>query len=200
MSTDTNNIQIYDQSVTICLICQCPIENDEPKHLCPSCNKPYHAECWTQNKGCAVYGCSMVPPTEALNELEIPVSYWGKEKKPCPSCGKEIFAAALRCVHCGTIFSSARPVTREEFQGELESKEKKSNRQRNVIIIFILNILTFTAPLGALIGFFWHRLNSKKLKSLSHIYTTLIKIGLGVGITQTVLIIILGIFYSIFHG
>ena len=200
MSTAVNNSQIHDYSGAICLICQSPITSDETKFLCPSCNKPYHAECWDQNKGCAVYGCSLVPRTEPLNELEIPVSYWGKEKKACPSCGKEILAAALRCLHCGTIFSSARPVSRDEFQGEVELKTKKSKHQRMVIIIFILSIVTFTAPLGAIGGFFWHRLNKKKLKSLSHIYPTLVRIGQWVGIAQTILIIITGVLYAIFRG
>lgn len=199
MTSELDDTRIHNENAAICLVCQTPIESDEPKSLCSSCGKPYHTECWEQNKGCAVYGCSMVPPTEALDELEIPVSYWGKEKKTCPACGKEILAAALRCLHCGTIFSSARPVTEKEFKVESAAKEKKSMRQRKIIIIFILNILTFTAPLGVLIGLLWYRSHSKELKSLSHIYSTLARIGLGVGISQTVLMIIFGIFYSIFR-
>lgn len=200
MSSEANDSQIHDYSETICLICQSAIAPDETEFLCPSCNKPYHAECWDQNKGCAVYGCSQVPHTEPLNELEIPVSYWGQEKKACPSCGQEILAAALRCLHCGTIFSSARPVSPEEFQGEAELKTKKSKLQREIIIIFILSILTFTAPLGVISGLVWYGVNKKKLKSLAHIYTTLFKIGQWGGLAQTGLIIILGIFYAVFHG
>ncbi len=200
MTTEQKGTQIHDKNEIICLICQSPIGEDEAKSLCSSCNNAYHSDCWTENKGCAVYGCAMVPPTEPLKELEIPVSYWGKEKKDCPSCGKEILAAALRCAHCGTIFTSARPQTQDEFHSGQTSKEQKSKLQRLVTILFILNIVTFTAPLGAIFGFFWYRINSEKLKSLPHIYPTLTKIGLAVGMAQTVLIIIFGVFYNISYA
>jgi predicted amidophosphoribosyltransferase len=126
MVADTKYLKSQDDGEVICLICQSTIEPNDPKSICPSCNRPYHSECWEQNKGCAVYGCPKVPPTEPLNELEIPVSYWGKEKKTCPSCGGEILAAALRCSHCGVIFSSARPATWEEYQEEQQLKEEKA--------------------------------------------------------------------------
>jgi hypothetical protein len=28
---------------------------------CPSCDTPHHASCWTENRGCTVYGCSSRP-------------------------------------------------------------------------------------------------------------------------------------------
>lgn len=183
---------------TICLVCQCAMGPTEPQSVCPACSKPYHSECWEANKGCAVYGCPEVPPTEPLNELEIPVSYWGKEKKACPSCGQEILAAAMRCAHCGTIFSSARPLSREEFREGEESKEKKTTLQRVSILVFILNLITFTAPIGAIFGFFWYRSKTKALKSVSTVYPALVKIGIGIGILQTVLIIVFGIIHSLF--
>lgn len=200
MAADAEYLQSQDDGEVICLICQSTIERNEPKSVCTSCNRPYHIECWEQNKGCAVYGCPMVPTTEPLSELEIPVSYWGKEKKACPSCGEEILAAALRCSHCGAIFSSARPAALEEFQEEQQLKEEKATLQRNVILVFIFNMMIFTAPLGALLGFFWYKSKKKALKSLSNIYRTLAKIGLAVGITQTLLLILFGVIFSIFRN
>ena len=188
-----------ENRVITCLICQSPIEPTETKSTCPSCKREYHSECWEQNKGCAVYGCPQVPPAEPVNELEIPTSYWGKEKKICPSCEKEILAASLRCSHCGTIFSDARPFTREEFQEEQDFKDKKKALQLRTILIVIFNILTFTAPFAAFIGFFWYRAKKKELKSLPHLYLPLIRIGLAVGILQTILIILFGIIFSIFN-
>lgn len=41
----------------ICTFCQTPIKNEPETFLCPSCNSPYHKDCWIENKGCAVYGC-----------------------------------------------------------------------------------------------------------------------------------------------
>lgn len=198
MTIDTNDSRFQADGETICLICQCAVGPMEPKSVCPECGKSYHSECWEENKGCAVYGCPEVPPTEALHDLEIPVSYWGKEKKTCPSCGQEILAAALRCSHCGTIFSSARPLSREEFREAEESKENRTTLKRGSILVFIVNLLTFTAPIGAIFGFFWYRSKSKSLKSVSTMYPVLVKIGLGIGIMQTVLIIVFGIIYSLF--
>jgi len=44
-------------SKSICTFCQTPIKNAAEELECPSCNSPYHNDCWIENKGCAVYGC-----------------------------------------------------------------------------------------------------------------------------------------------
>ena len=43
-----------------CGICQSPIAAGESAATCPSCGLTFHAECWTENFGCAAYGCSQV--------------------------------------------------------------------------------------------------------------------------------------------
>lgn len=42
----------------VCSYCQTPVKNSEELFLCPSCNSPYHKDCWLENSGCAVYGCN----------------------------------------------------------------------------------------------------------------------------------------------
>ena len=42
----------------ICGYCQSPIKNDTEIISCPGCKTPYHKDCWTENEGCAVYGCT----------------------------------------------------------------------------------------------------------------------------------------------
>lgn len=32
---------------------------------CPSCHVPHHLECWMENKGCSVPGCSQAPDDES---------------------------------------------------------------------------------------------------------------------------------------
>jgi hypothetical protein len=32
---------------------------------CPSCDTPHHVSCWTENRGCTVYGCSSRPRSVA---------------------------------------------------------------------------------------------------------------------------------------
>src|SRR6266568_304599 len=50
----------------LCAICQTPLgpTENEPTTTCPACDAKYHADCWLQNGGCAVYGCAQVPATE----------------------------------------------------------------------------------------------------------------------------------------
>src|SRR4051812_41161988 len=69
-----------------CAYCQTAIKDDEARAACQECHAEYHTDCWNENGGCAMYGCSAVPAIEPRSSLEIPVSYWGQEKKPCPAC------------------------------------------------------------------------------------------------------------------
>lgn len=63
----------------ICTFCQTPIKNEEEEILCPSCNSPYHTDCWIENKGCAVYGCGEKTNEEkggySLRESIINIEY-----------------------------------------------------------------------------------------------------------------------------
>src|SRR5688572_3964792 len=43
-----------------CGICQSSIFPDENVTVCSSCGLTFHAECWTENWGCAAYGCEQV--------------------------------------------------------------------------------------------------------------------------------------------
>lgn len=49
-----------DVELSICSICQSPIERAEATHGCPSCGLLFHEECWKENRGCAAYGCAQV--------------------------------------------------------------------------------------------------------------------------------------------
>src|SRR5215813_14911158 len=117
----------------LCAICQTAIAEEESATACPGCKARYHADCWTENGGCAVYGCEQVPPTKGRAGLEIPVAYWGQETKPCPVCNVMIMAAALRCRSCGTIFQTARPLDSVEFS-HAASHQMAAPRLRRKII------------------------------------------------------------------
>ena len=58
-----------------CPICRCGFEPGEELTDCPECDTVYHADCWEENTGCAVYGCAQVPPTDARHDLEIPAPH-----------------------------------------------------------------------------------------------------------------------------
>ncbi|MGH9420553.1 MAG: RING finger protein, partial [Thermoanaerobaculia bacterium] len=40
----------------VCSICMTAVEADDASTSCPACRASYHAGCWTENGGCAVYG------------------------------------------------------------------------------------------------------------------------------------------------
>jgi hypothetical protein len=43
-----------------CAACHGPIAPGDRSHTCPECNIAHHADCWTENRGCATYGCAQV--------------------------------------------------------------------------------------------------------------------------------------------
>jgi hypothetical protein len=45
---------------THCGACQSPISVLEATTTCPDCGVAFHADCWTENRGCSSYGCKQV--------------------------------------------------------------------------------------------------------------------------------------------
>ena len=59
----------------ICPYCRTEIASTDRVKVCPTCETPHHEDCWIENKGCTVYGCTMAPPDEekiSITELNIP--------------------------------------------------------------------------------------------------------------------------------
>jgi hypothetical protein len=177
----------------LCAICQTSISGGEALTTCPGCQAPYHAECWTENGGCAVYGCDQVPPTEGRAGLEIPVAYWGQEKKPCPVCNTPIQAAALRCRSCGTIFQTARPLDSAEFSNAASQEMQAPGLRRAIVWLFVLCLIPFDAPVAGIIALLWFQSRREAIRKLPSLYGALIKIGIGVAFFQTTAIVVLAI-------
>lgn len=169
---------------------------------CPECHAPYHSECWTENGGCAVYGCQQVPIIEQRQAIEIPVSYWGQENKPCPSCGMQILAAAVRCRHCGATFTSARPQDTHEFERSSQLQQQIPHLRRRVLLLFMLCVVPCVAPLGAIIMVIWHARHREELAALPSLYPALCKLGMIVGFGQTAAMVITTALFAVFrtHG
>jgi RING finger family protein len=162
------------------------VADDDPVS-CPSCATRYHADCWTENHGCATYGCPEVPPTEGLRSLEVAPSYWGQEQKACPSCGTSILAAAVRCRTCGATFQTARPEASTEFQRRQDLGRRRPGLKRTVVVLFVLAVLPCTAVVGGVAGAVWYSLHKDDLRALPALYPALARLGFLIGLGQTVL-------------
>ncbi len=186
-------------SSTLCSICQTAIAAGEAKVACPECHAEYHEDCWRENGGCAVYGCSKVPATEKRAAVEIPVSYWGQENKTCPVCKTVILAAAVRCRICGSTFVSARPEHASEFQDRAARLQRQPTMRKMVVCFFIFSLLPCSAPLAAIVGGTWYFFVRQEINALPSLYGALSKIGLVVGVGQTVFMFIAFIIAAL-HG
>lgn len=174
----------------LCAICQTGFGAQDAKVACPGCHAEYHEDCWTENGGCAVYGCSHVPATEKLSAVEIPVSYWGQENKECPVCKTKILAAAVRCRSCGTTFESARPEDAAEFRKRAIHLQMQPGLQKKVVIVFVLCLIPCTAPIASIGGGIWFYTKRHEIDRLPALYGALSTIGLLIAILQTVLLIL----------
>lgn len=184
----------------LCPFCQSPVKPGEPRSPCPVCGAGYHTECWQENGGCAVYGCTEVPPVEPRHGIEIPISFWGRENKPCPRCGTEILAAAVRCRLCGATFSSARPEDSEEFRARAAREERLPGIKRTVTWLFVLSVLPCCVPIGAIWGLAWYPSHRDDVRTLPSIYPALCKIALAAALGQCVMLVLMAALYAAIRG
>jgi hypothetical protein len=178
-----------------CPYCLSPVGERDVVTRCASCRAAYHAECWIENGGCGIYGCEKSAVVEPRAAHEVPASFWGQEHKPCPQCGQEILAAAIRCRHCGATFQSARPQGAEEFQHGSSIAESLPAAKKTVVRIFVFSVVPFLAPLGAIWGLLWWRGNRERLRALPSFYGALLRLGLIASLTLTVAMTLLTLTY-----
>jgi hypothetical protein len=184
----------------VCAFCLSPISGEDVVTACASCHARYHDDCWRENGGCAVYGCAEVPIVEPRKAVDLPVSYWGQENKPCPSCGKEILAVAVRCRFCGATFSSAQPEDVATFIKRAEQEKRLPQIKQRVVWIFVLSVIPCLAPIGGLWGLIWYPTHRPDVRALPSIYPALCKIGIAVGLGQTVLMAFVAAIYAATRG
>ena len=131
----------------LCAICQSGIVAGERILHCPSCDLPFHEECWNENRGCSAYGCKSAPITSNMKPtLETTSNAWGD--KQCPSCLRKIKAEALKCRFCGAIFETRDIITRQEFATREYDGQEYNAARNKVVMLFILSVLGCLAPVG----------------------------------------------------
>lgn len=170
-----------------CVYCQSAIQEGDPSTACPDCAAVYHAECWEENGGCGVYGCTRTPETEARSALEIPASHWGSDDKQCPACNATIRAAAVRCRHCGAQFESANPEDQVAYRKRLDAESALPKLRTRTIWLFVFCVVPLTAPAAAILGAVWYRTQRENLAMLPVSLKTFCRIALGVAALQTLI-------------
>jgi hypothetical protein len=188
-------------SVTgVCPFCQTVVEPGDEGIACTSCGIGHHADCWRENTGCGVYGCAAAPAVENRNALEIPVSYWGQERKPCPKCGESIMAAALRCRKCGTVFETTRPLSSAEAWRMEKIQQQSPGVRRGAVWLFVFCVVPLTAPLAFLIGLPWYRRRRDVLARQPTMYFALCRLGLGIAAAQSLFALVMFLIYAAVRG
>ena len=59
-------------SLAVCPYCRAPIEDETELMKCPECGEPHHCDCFEENGGCTVFGCSAAPPAEPKLSIGSP--------------------------------------------------------------------------------------------------------------------------------
>lgn len=172
-----------------CAICMSPIAMGEDTSQCAACAARYHQECWTENGGCAVYGCSQVPKTEGLTALEIPPAYWGREDKPCPRCGQTIRALAVRCRHCGAEVAD-RPEERPAYDLRAQRKEREPVLRRSAIAFVVMSLLPAISLITLIVGTLYYRRNRSDIRKLPRGTDGLFRIAIATAAAQCAIFVL----------
>lgn len=196
MSISQKESSVPGPQVGLCPVCRTPAADEVVE--CMHCHGIHHRECWDYNGGCGKYGCDSAPATEKLTDLEVPPSYWGMDEKECPVCHQRIQAAALRCRHCGTVFSTKRPQGMGEFHTERQTKNEAPGLRRAVVLLLIFGVLPCTAALTAIIGGAWYLMNRQRLSTLPTSQLAMARIALLIAIGQTVILAVVAALHAVF--
>jgi TM2 domain-containing membrane protein YozV len=71
----------------VCPYCRGPIGTEEPAMVCDGCGTRHHADCYSENGGCTIFGCSCAPADEG--KLTVSTVELIHESAPAPPalCG-----------------------------------------------------------------------------------------------------------------
>lgn len=182
-----------------CAICMAPGVPEDAWTTCPSCAAPFHAECWTDNGGCAIYGCNLVPKTDGLTPLEIPPAFWGREDKDCPKCGKQILAMAVRCRHCGAQVEAK--IESKSAYDQREARKARAPRLRQMSLVMLaMALLPFVALIPAVVGHIYYRSHRDEIRRLPGSYDGYYRISIAVGTAQVAIFAVALVAWWIKYG
>lgn len=144
-----------------CAICQSAIFPDDATTTCGKCNLTYHSECWTENFGCASYGCDQVdslkpktPEPEAPTEMYQPIQ---QSIERLPWNFVLLGAAAISMAVSALTFGAPSAIVFAAIVARIVQMKKRGTRlvtQPILVIAAILALLGFIA--GTIISRYWH--------------------------------------------
>ena len=139
----------------ICSICKSPITSNEETIKCGNCQNEFHLDCWNENGGCGIPGCSNVPTIKKK---------LGETTKVCPACGEKINLDVLTCPFCNESFETIAPLTSDELKGKYSPKRSVPKQAKGAIWVLIFGLIGITAPFNLIFGGIWYSQNKKILK------------------------------------
>jgi hypothetical protein len=164
---------------TMCAICQNEIHESEAATACNACRSPFHRECWTENGGCATYGCLNVPLAAQKSET-LERSFWGKREKTCPYCGETIDVSAYSCHFCKETFETTDPLNADDIRKTAVADPQADAFKKHAVLLLACGISGILAPIVLIVGGIWFGRNRKVLAEKTPLHRLLALAGLGI--------------------
>lgn len=131
----------------VCSVCHSPISAGEPTTTCPECGLPYHQQCWSENHGCAAYGCAAAG---SAAPLQPPAAEDSTQAPPTFPWEYLLLAAAAAAIPVGALLWGIPGLILALLAA---FTIKRASRPRVVAWSLALGILALV--LGILISLFW---------------------------------------------
>jgi len=137
-------------SKNTCTFCQTPIKNETEELECPSCSSPYHKDCWTENKGCAVYGCGEklkdVNEDSSLRDAIINIEYLINRNQYSEAIfeAKQFLKVYRRSSELKNLYNKAVALINNKLNLMTSGDESFNKRDFKAAEIYYKNVLKYT--------------------------------------------------------
>jgi hypothetical protein len=174
-----------------CAICYTMITDSEAPTACPECQQDYHKSCWDEIGGCGSYGCKHAAVAEKPPLPVLVGAGWG-DTKPCPHCGRDINSSLLVC-SCGAKFPWADPMTITDYAEWLDQQKSISSARSLLIVLFLLSLIGFTAPIAGPVAGLYAWFKRTKLAGTGGTYLAMGYGSAAIGAIYTALIVLIAL-------